>query len=68
MPCPSLGLGAAGILFAVTLLVAGQNFTSTEALAGQIVTESSVGATMPNWACLLIARGPVIILAALVAG
>ena len=68
MLSPPLGLGAAGILFAVALLAAGQNSTITGTLAGQIVMEGFVGLKMPHWARRLVTRGLAIIPAAFVAG
>ena len=68
MLSPPLGLGAAGILFAVALLAAGQNSTITGTLAGQIVMEGFVGLRMPNWARRLVTRGLAIVPAAFVAG
>ena len=65
---PPLGLGIAGILFAVALLAAGQNSTITGTLAGQIVMEGFVGLRLPNWARRLITRALAIIPAAFVAG
>ena len=54
---PALGAGAAGIVFAVALLAAGQNSTLTGTMAGQIVMEGFLGLKMN--ACLkrLLTRG-----------
>jgi len=53
---PLLGTSAAGILFAVALLCAGQNATLTGTLAGQIVMEGFVNIRLRPWLRRLITR------------
>ena len=67
MLSPPLGMGLAGVLFAVALLAAGQNSTVTGTLAGQIVMEGFVGIKLPHWLRRLITRSLAIIPAAGVA-
>ena len=67
MLSPMLGTGAAGILFAVALLAAGQNSTVTGTLAGQIVMEGFLDLRMPNWARRLVTRLLAVVPAAAVA-
>ena len=64
---PLLGAGAAGIVFAVALLAAGQNSTVTGTLAGQIVMEGFLDLTIPAWARRLVTRSLAIIPAVFVA-
>jgi manganese transport protein len=65
---PSLGVGAASIVFAVALLASGQNSTVTGTLAGQIVMEGFLNLRLPVWARRLVTRGLAIIPAVLVVG
>ncbi len=53
---PMLGTAAAGTLFAVALLCAGQNATLTGTLAGQIVMEGFVNIRLRPWLRRLITR------------
>jgi manganese transport protein len=53
---PLLGVGGAGILFAVALLASGQNSTLTGTLAGQIVMEGFVNIRLRPWLRRLITR------------
>jgi manganese transport protein len=53
---PLLGTTAAGVLFAVALLCAGQNATLTGTLAGQIVMEGFVNIRLRPWLRRLITR------------
>ncbi len=46
---PTLGAGAASVVFAVALLAAGQNSTVTGTLAGQIVAEGFLDLKIPIW-------------------
>ncbi|MDP1028309.1 Nramp family divalent metal transporter [Sphingomonas sp. KR1UV-12] len=65
---PSLGMGAASVVFAVALLASGQNSTVTGTLAGQIVMEGFLNLRLPVWARRVITRGLAIIPAVLVVG
>ncbi|MDB6095440.1 MAG: Mn2+/Fe2+ transporter, family [Verrucomicrobia bacterium] len=65
---PMLGVGIAGILFAIALLASGQNSTLTGTLAGQIVMEGFLNIRLRPWLRRLITRGIAIIPAAIVAG
>ncbi|MFS0772069.1 Nramp family divalent metal transporter [Sphingomonas sp. 1P08PE] len=65
---PSLGVGAASVVFAVALLASGQNSTVTGTLAGQIVMEGFLNLRLPVWARRLVTRGLAIIPAVLVVG
>src|SRR5438270_3178125 len=53
---PTLGVGAASILFAVALLASGQNSTLTGTLAGQIVMEGFLNLRLRPWLRRLITR------------
>ena len=53
---PLLGVGGAGILFAVALLASGQNSTLTGTLAGQVVMEGFVNLRLRPWLRRLITR------------
>ena len=64
---PTLGAGAASILFAVALLASGQNSTVTATLAGQIVMEGFVNLTLPPWLRRLVTRLLAIVPAVIVA-
>ncbi len=65
---PSLGLGAASVVFAVALLASGQNSTVTGTLAGQIVMEGFLDIRLPVWARRLVTRALAIVPAVLVVG
>ena len=52
-----LGVGMAGIIFAVALLASGQNSTLTGTLAGQIVMEGFLNLRLRPWLRRLITRG-----------
>lgn len=54
---PLLGVGFAGILFALALLASGQNATITGTLAGQIVMEGFLNIKLKPWIRRLITRG-----------
>jgi manganese transport protein len=54
---PTLGAGAASIVFAVALLAAGQNSTLTGTMAGQIVMEGFLGLKMDPCYRRLLTRG-----------
>ena len=53
---PLLGVGGAGLLFAVALLASGQNSTLTGTLAGQVVMEGFVNIRLRPWLRRLITR------------
>ena len=65
---PMLGVGAAGVLFAVALLASGQNSTLTGTLAGQIVMEGFINVRLRPWLRRLITRAIAIIPAVVVIG
>jgi manganese transport protein len=65
---PSLGVGAASVVFAVALLASGQNSTITGTLAGQIVMEGFLHLRLPVWARRLVTRALAIIPAVIVVG
>ena len=64
---PTLGVGAASVLFAVALLASGQNSTVTATLAGQVVMEGFLHIRLPPWLRRLITRGIAILPAVIVA-
>jgi manganese transport protein len=53
---PTLGVGAASIVFALALLASGQNSTLTGTLAGQIVMEGFINLRIRPWLRRLITR------------
>jgi manganese transport protein len=53
---PTLGAGAASVLFAVALLASGQNSTVTGTLAGQIVAEGFLDLKLPIWLRRMVTR------------
>jgi manganese transport protein len=53
---PLLGVGGAGILFAVALLASGQNSTLTGTLAGQVVMEGFINLRLRPWLRRLLTR------------
>jgi manganese transport protein len=53
---PTLGVGAASLLFGIALLACGQNATITGTLAGQIVIEGFTDLRMAPWARRLLSR------------
>jgi manganese transport protein len=65
---PSLGMGAASVVFAVALLASGQNSTVTGTLAGQIVMEGFLNIRLPVWARRMVTRALAIVPAVLVVG
>ena len=65
---PLLGVGGAGILFAVALLASGQNSTLTGTLAGQVVMEGFVNIRLRPWLRRMITRLIAIIPAVCVIG
>jgi len=65
---PLLGTTAASVLFAVALLLSGQNATLTGTLAGQIVMEGFLSIRLRPWVRRLITRLIAIIPAVLVIG
>ena len=62
-----LGVGMAGVVFAVALLASGQNSTLTGTLAGQIVMEGFLDFRMRPWLRRLITRLLAIVPAAIAA-
>jgi len=65
---PLLGLGGAGLLFAIALLASGQNSTLTGTLAGQVVMEGFINIRLRPWLRRLITRLIAIVPAVLVIG
>jgi len=65
---PSLGVGAASVVFAVALLASGQNSTITGTLAGQIVMEGFLNLRLPVWLRRLVTRALAIVPAVIVVG
>src|SRR5271167_952545 len=65
---PLLGVGGAGILFAVALLASGQNSTLTGTLAGQVVMEGFINIRLRPWLRRLITRALAVIPAVVVIG
>ncbi|MEO6003033.1 MAG: Nramp family divalent metal transporter [Opitutus sp.] len=65
---PMLGVGIASALFAIALLLSGQNSTLTGTLAGQIVMEGFLSIRLRPWLRRLITRAIAIVPAAIVAG
>jgi manganese transport protein len=63
---PILGVGLAGIFFALALLASGQSSTLTGTLAGQIVMEGFLNIRLKPWLRRLITRGIAIIPALIV--
>ena len=53
---PLLGTAAAGLLFGIALLAAGQSSTLTATLAGQIVMEGFLQIRLPQWQRRLLTR------------
>ena len=64
---PLLGAGAASAVFALALLLSGQNSTLTGTLAGQIVMEGFLNLRLRPWLRRLITRAIAIVPAAIVA-
>jgi manganese transport protein len=64
---PILGVGFAGIFFALALLASGQSSTLTGTLAGQIVMEGFLNIRLKPWLRRLITRGIAIVPALIVA-
>ena len=65
---PTLGAGAASVLFAVALLASGQNSTVTGTLAGQIVAEGFLDLKLPIWLRRMVTRLLAIVPAVIVVG
>ncbi|MBX9859728.1 MAG: Nramp family divalent metal transporter [Sphingomonas sp.] len=65
---PTLGAGAASVVFAVALLASGQNSTITGTLAGQIVAEGFLDLRLPVWLRRLVTRLLAIVPAVIVVG
>ncbi len=65
---PVLGVGGAGILFAVALLASGQNSTLTGTLAGQVVMEGFINVRLRPWLRRLFTRLIAIVPAVVVIG
>lgn len=65
---PVLGVGVAGVVFAIALLASGQNSTLTGTLAGQIVMEGFVNIRLRPWLRRLVTRLIAVVPAAIVAG
>ena len=63
---PSLGVGVAGVIFALALLASGQNSTLTGTLAGQIVMEGFLRIRLQPWLQRIITRGLAIVPAVLI--
>ncbi|MCF0053914.1 Nramp family divalent metal transporter [Dyadobacter chenwenxiniae] len=63
---PVLGVGLAGIFFALALLASGQSSTLTGTLAGQIVMEGFLNIRLKPWLRRLITRGIAIVPALIV--
>ena len=63
---PLLGIGGASTVFAIALLVSGQNSTLTGTLAGQIVMEGFLNLRLRPWVRRLITRGIAIVPAIIV--
>jgi len=58
---PLLGVGVAGVIFALALLASGQNSTLTGTLAGQIVMEGFLNIRLTPWLRRLVTRGLAIV-------
>jgi manganese transport protein len=58
---PLLGVGVAGVIFALALLASGQNSTLTGTLAGQIVMEGFLNIRLTPWLRRLVTRALAII-------
>jgi manganese transport protein len=54
---PAVGIGAASVVFAVALLLAGQSATATASMAGQFVIEGFFDIKLAPWLRALITRG-----------
>jgi manganese transport protein len=65
---PTLGAGAASVVFAVALLASGQNSTVTGTLAGQIVAEGFLNLRLPVWLRRMVTRLLAIVPAVIVVG
>ena len=64
---PLLGVGIAGVVFAIALLASGQNSTITATLAGQVILEGFMNIRMRPWLRRLLTRSLAITPAAIVA-
>src|SRR5471032_1553005 len=65
---PLLGVGVAGVIFALALLASGQNSTLTGTLAGQIVMEGFLNIRLRPWLRRLITRAIALVPAVVVIG
>ena len=65
---PLMGVGAAGVVFAIALLASGQNSTLTGTLAGQVVMEGFINLRLRPWLRRLLTRALAIVPAVIVIG
>jgi len=65
---PLLGVGVAGVIFALALLASGQNSTLTGTLAGQIVMEGFLNIRLTPWLRRLVTRALAIVPAVCIIG
>jgi manganese transport protein len=65
---PLLGVGVAGVIFALALLASGQNSTLTGTLAGQIVMEGFLNIRLTPWLRRLVTRALAIVPAVAIIG
>jgi manganese transport protein len=63
---PLLGVGSAGVIFALALLASGQNSTLTGTLAGQIVMEGFLHIRLTPWLRRLLTRALAVVPAVLI--
>jgi manganese transport protein len=65
---PLLGVGVAGVIFALALLASGQNSTLTGTLAGQIVMEGFLNIRLTPWLRRLVTRALAVVPAVAIIG
>ncbi|HEU0045889.1 Nramp family divalent metal transporter [Sphingomonas sp.] len=65
---PTLGVAGASVVFAIALLLSGQNSTVTGTLAGQIVMEGFLDLKLPVWLRRMVTRLIAIVPAVIVVG
>src|SRR5476649_1379223 len=65
---PLLGVGVAGVIFALALLASGQNSTLTGTLAGQIVMEGFLNIRLTPWLRRLVTRAIAVVPAVAIMG
>jgi len=65
---PLLGVGVAGVIFALALLASGQNSTLTGTLAGQIVMEGFLNIRLTPWLRRLVTRALAVVPAVCIIG